>query len=101
MGLPMIGWVGSKIPMKLRRNRIFKFAAGIVLTTGILAGIASSKSGNTELDPNSEQPEAEFHMARMIYKTYGGAGSRGFIQPWWAIDYPFAEEHFFAALRRL
>src|SRR4249920_1725081 len=46
-------------------------------------------------------PEAEFHMARMIYRTRGGAGSHGFIQPWWAIDYPYAEEHFFAALRRV
>lgn len=40
-------------------------------------------------------------MARVKYKTVGGAGSHGLIQPWWAIDYPFAEEHFFAALRRV
>jgi hypothetical protein len=46
-------------------------------------------------------PEAEFHMARMIYRTNARAGSHGFIQPMWAVDYPYAEEHFFGALRRL
>jgi hypothetical protein len=40
-------------------------------------------------------------MARVKYKTFGGGGSHGLIQPWWAIDYPLAEEHFFAALRRV
>lgn len=40
-------------------------------------------------------------MARVKYRTFGGGGSHGIRQPWWAIDYPFAEEHFFAALRRV
>jgi hypothetical protein len=48
-----------------------------------------------------DAPEAEFHMARMIYRTNARAGSRGIAQPMWAVDYPQAEEHFFAALRRL
>jgi hypothetical protein len=37
----------------------------------------------------------------MVYRTFGGAGSHGYIQPWWAVDYPYAEEHFLPALRRL
>src|SRR5215470_11196710 len=47
-----------------------------------------------------EHPGAEFQMARVKYRTFGGGGSHGIRQPWWAIDYPYAEEHFFAALRR-
>jgi len=46
-------------------------------------------------------PETEFHMGRMIYRTQGGGGSHGFWEPWWAIDYPEAEEHFLVALRRM
>ena len=40
-------------------------------------------------------------MVRMIYRTLGGADSRGFRNPWWAIDYPMAEVHFLPALSRL
>jgi hypothetical protein len=40
-------------------------------------------------------------MARVKYRTFGGGGSHGYYQPWWAIDYPLAEEHFFPALRRM
>jgi hypothetical protein len=54
------------------------------------------------------QPEAEFHMARMIYSDDSGGrvgGSRnfgGFNRPgWWAIDYPEAEYHFTRGVRRL
>lgn len=43
-------------------------------------------------------PEAEFHMARMVYSSgYAGRAWR----PWWAIDYPDAEYHFTRGLRRL
>jgi len=48
-----------------------------------------------------EEPEGEFHLARMIYSTSGFGGSFGFRQPWWAIDYPQAEEHFLPALHRV
>ena len=76
-------------------------AAAACFIVCLLAGIASSQSAKGGRDAHAESPEAEFHMARVIYRTFGGAGSRGIIQPWWAIDYPYAEEHFFAALRRL
>jgi hypothetical protein len=70
-----------------------------VLAVVLLAGVAN---GQFEYrDMRGDGPEAEFHMARVIYRTFGGAGSRGFRQPWWAIDYPMAEEHFLPALRRL
>ena len=74
-------------------------AAGLIVC--LLAGIASSQTGNRSRDTRADSPEAEFHMARMIYRGLGGAGSRGFINPYWAIDYPMAEEHFLPALRRL
>jgi len=90
-------------------------AAGLLVCLAcLLAGIASrstsltalsqsqgSQTGNRSRNPDADLPEAEFHLARMIYATIGGAGSHGFINPWWAIDYPFAEQHFLPALRRL
>jgi hypothetical protein len=46
-------------------------------------------------------PPAEFRIARVKYATRGGAGSHGIVQPWWAVDYPYAEEHFSDALKRV
>jgi hypothetical protein len=66
----------------------------------LLIGTASSQT-ESRRNIDEDSPEAEFHMARVIYRTSGGAGSRGFRQPWWAIDYPNAEEHFLPALHRL
>ena len=45
-------------------------------------------------------PEAEFHMARMIYSN-SEYSKGGFRRPWWAIDYPAAEYHFTRGIRRL
>lgn len=79
-----------------------------VLIFCLVAGIAWSQRnrgrgrGITEPLPEAElHPGAEFRMARVKYRTFGGGGSHGIFQPWWAIDYPYAEEHFFAALRRV
>jgi len=63
-------------------------------------GIVSTHASNPSADSQKDTPEAEFQMARMKYRTFGGGGSHGYFQPWWAIDYPLAEEHFFPALRR-
>jgi hypothetical protein len=52
----------------------------------------------------SDDPEAEFHMARMIYTSTGGMfrGSRGYGRSgMWAIDYPEAEIHFTDGVERL
>src|SRR5262245_48536986 len=81
----------------LRRNLTFK-TAGLMIclaATGIV-----SVAANRMADAPSDGPEAEFQMARVKYRTFGGGGSHGYFQPWWAIDYPLAEEHFFPALRR-
>src|SRR5438105_12290578 len=52
-------------------------------------------------DPTvGDYPEAEFHMARMIYRTNRYAGSHGYSNPMWAVDYPLAEAHFLPTLRR-
>ena len=46
-------------------------------------------------------PEAEFHFARVAYDSHGArAGSRGYANPMWAVDFPLAEEHFLPALER-
>src|SRR3989442_1424207 len=74
-------------------------AAGLIVC--LLAGMATSQTRNRAGGEEWDAPEAEFHMARVKYRTSRGAGSHGLIQPWWAIDYPYAEEHFFAALRRV
>ena len=66
----------------------------------IAAGIASTHGIGSKPDSLGDGPQAEFQMARMKYRTFGGGGSHGYFQPWWAIDYPLAEEHFFPALRR-
>jgi hypothetical protein len=63
------------------------------------AGILSTHAGSAAVD-ESDGPQAEFQLARMKYRTFGGGGSHGLFQPWWAIDFPYAEEHFFPALRR-
>jgi hypothetical protein len=49
------------------------------------------------------EPEAEFHMARMVYADGGSGnrGRRGFRRGWWAIDYPDAEIHFHGGVTRL
>lgn len=45
-----------------------------------------------------QTPDAEFHMARMIFLSERGERA---WRPWWAIDYPDAEYHFTRGLRRL
>ena len=69
-----------------------------ILLVCVVAGAAASQR---VLFGGGDGPEAEFHLARMVYSTFRGGGSRGFGQPWWAIDYPYAEIHFLPALRRL
>jgi len=78
-----------KIPLKI-------ISAGLILF--FLARIANSQGS---LDTQVDSPEAEFHMARLVYRTWGGADSRMYRRPWWAIDYPMAEAHFLPALNRL
>lgn len=53
--------------------------------------------------PRVMDPEAEFHMARMIYADGGarGRGRYGLRRGWWAIDYPEAEIHFHGGVSRL
>src|SRR6266571_1131104 len=74
---------------------------GGILIVCLAAAIASIHASTPGRDTHGDGPQAEFQMARVKYRTFGGAGSHGIRQPWWAIDYPLAEEHFFAALRRV
>ncbi len=74
-------------------------AAGLIVF--LLAGIASGQLENGSGNARADWPEAEFQLARMIYRTVGGAGSHGIYNPWWKVDAPFAEEHFLPSLRRV
>jgi hypothetical protein len=75
-------------------------AVSVGLLASLAAGIAVSQTwlGGTAA---TQLPEAEFHMARLAYNTRGCAGSRGYCNSWWAIDYPLAEAHFLPALQRM
>ena len=86
--------------MKFRWKTAFKAVAGVTFTflVGIVSTPAQEEIGSH--DTLGHHPDAEFQLARVKYRTIGGGGSHGYFQPWWAIDYPLAEEHFFPALRR-
>jgi len=84
------------------KRRVLGVLIGLLFVFGA-AAIGQFRFARILPDPEPERerhPGSEFQMARVRYRTVGGGGSHGLIQPWWAIDYPYAEEHFFAALRR-
>lgn len=69
-----------------------------------MSGIAFAQFGSfrqNSPNPLPAHPQSEFHFARLAYNSLGRcAGSRGFCNPMWSIDYPYAEQHFLPALRR-
>src|SRR6266567_2893997 len=83
------------------RLKVARKVATAGLIVFLLTGKGSSQNANATHGTEGPWPDAEFQMARVKYHTIGTAGSHGIRQPWWAIDYPLAEEHFFAALRRV
>jgi hypothetical protein len=87
---------------KIVRQDAPMFRRIIFVSICLFAGIASSQIWHRSSEAPADVPEAEFHMGRLVYDTAGGcAGSRGYCNPWWAIDYPLAEAHFLSALERL
>jgi len=73
----------------------------LALAVCLLGGLASAQFRRQAPEPRGGPPEAEFHMARLAYYAQGCAGSRGWCNPWWAIDYPEAEAHFLPAVERM
>src|SRR5688572_7819370 len=81
------------------------------LAQGPVRSIVDQRTGEPPRSPPNPQdatdgdtPTAEFHMARMVYASGGGARGRGrygLRRGWWAIDYPQAEMHFIGGIRRL
>src|SRR5215470_5868824 len=72
-----------------------------VTCVGLLFFIIPAAAGRQRHDPRvGDRPEAEFHLARMIYRTNRRAGSHGYIQPMWAVDYPLSDAHFLRTLER-
>jgi len=85
-----------------RKPRSKLRALSLATALGALAaGFASGQSLLGEGTTGAERPDAEFHMARLAYDTRGCAGSRGWCNPMWAVDYPHAEAHFLPALARM
>ncbi len=81
-----------------------RFVLVLGMLAAMAAGLASAQSflrSAPAVADVSEPPEAEFHMARLVYEASGCAGSRGWCQPLWAVDYPLAEQHFLPALARM
>jgi hypothetical protein len=62
------------------------------------AAVCSTLLLGQALAQDRAAPEAEFHMARLVYDT--GSFERAH-RPWWAIDYPEAEYHLLRGLSRL
>jgi Domain of unknown function (DUF4159) len=73
----------------------------VATLAGLVGTLASAQFWRETPEPHGGPPEAEFHMARLAYSTAGCAGSHGWCNPWWAIDYPEAEAHFLPALTRM
>jgi hypothetical protein len=87
--------MGSKIPWPPNRKR--PGFAYMVLLLILIPGLASSQRRDPRV---GDRPEAEFHLARVIYRTNRRAGSHGYIQPMWAVDYPLSDAHFLRTLER-
>lgn len=81
-----------------RLRRLIVLGGTLLGAVVLLAGIAA---GQVRVDDRALSPDAEFHMARLVYETRGCAGSRGWCNPLWAVDYPEAELNFLPALRRV
>jgi hypothetical protein len=82
---------------------VSRTAVVLALVLALAFGVLHLAQGQTGAAASGiAPPEAEFHMARMIYSSGGGVrGFGGFGRPWWAIDYPEAEYHFRNGVRRL
>jgi hypothetical protein len=65
-------------------------------------GLANAQFWGRSPEPQKcGSSNAEFHMARLEYASFGCAGSRGSCNPWWRIDYPLADAHFLPAVGRM
>ncbi len=73
----------------------------VAIVICLVGTLASAQFRRAPPEPVGGPPEAEFHMARLAYYAPGCAGSRGYCNPWWAIDYPQAEAHFLPAVTRM
>ncbi len=82
-----------------RKALIWAAACAAVLAAGLASGQGFGRAPPVAM--HAGPPEAEFHMARLAYGTRGCAGSRGWCNPWWAIDYPHAEAHILPAIERM
>jgi hypothetical protein len=90
------------------RRRLSLVAAGIACAICLTTEPAVAQwyspecrhPGEGAVDNDPPRPEAEFHIARLMYTDSSGR-IRGGWRPWWAIDWPEAECHLTRGLKRL
>lgn len=84
------------MPMSVH-NKLLRTGLVAIFIAVLVSAVASSQQRTAR---ESDPPAAEFHMARLVYGGGGCAGSRGWCNPWWAVDYPEAEANFLPAVQR-
>jgi hypothetical protein len=81
-----------------RDSGIFAIVVAVAMCAAGIQLVFGQSRSLTGMDDTV--PEAEFHMARLIYSP-AMMGARGWRQGMWAIDYPSAEYHFLPGVQRL
>jgi hypothetical protein len=87
--------------------RTWQFGLRMTALVLFAGGVLQLAQSQTRSGSQSASPEAELHIARMIYRSagvprgFGGFAGGVFGRPWWAIDYPEAEYHFRQGVQRL
>lgn len=88
-----------------RSRRAGALIRGVAIAAAIALGVLQMAQSQMTPPDSGRAPEAELHIARLIYASGGRGGFGGFAggfgRPWWAIDYPEAEYHFRNGVRRL
>lgn len=84
-----------------RSLKIRASAARLPLAFLLVAALVTPRLVQTQGSNPVNGPEAEFHMARLIYGQIDACDRSRRRGAWWCIDYPEAEIHFTRGLRRL
>jgi Domain of unknown function (DUF4159) len=85
----------------MRVNPFLVASVACLVCGAAAAQFGRSRWGSDDLPTAGGPPEAEFQMGRLYFPSGGCAGSRGWCNPWWKIDYPDAEAHFLPAVERM
>jgi hypothetical protein len=90
----------SRLPLLSALVALGVTAAGTTPAAGQWSGSYCPGPGDVYGGNDPASPEAEFHMARLMYTDASGRIQGGW-RPWWRIDWPEAECHLTRGLKRL